>query len=288
MTVEQKEYVSDEVKVRQDLHKLIKQNAPKSCFAELIEGKELNVKIKEPTPKSILEQAGEFVYNEDKSITENVSDFTSQISKLTDKQILTICKNTIGQSNNDEWLMQRKWRITASNFYSVCTRTKNLQASEDENARSLISYLLGYKDIPDTAALKHGRSTEIHAKEKYLSLMKKVHKKLKSNESGLVVMKTKTFIAASPDLEISCECCSQGFVEIKCPYSIRNTCPDAENLKYLESVDGKVQLKTNTDYYYQIQGQMRWVQLVDFSLTSLFLLFMGISLRGSNLIRTFG
>ena len=39
-------------------------------------------------------------------ITENVFDFTSQISKITDKQILTTCKNTIGQSNNDEWLMQ--------------------------------------------------------------------------------------------------------------------------------------------------------------------------------------
>ena len=36
MTVEQKKYISDEVKVHQDLHKLIKQNAPKSCFAELI------------------------------------------------------------------------------------------------------------------------------------------------------------------------------------------------------------------------------------------------------------
>ena len=150
----------------------------------------------------------------------------------------------------------RKGRITASNFYRVCTRTKNLQASEDEDVRCLISYLLGYKDIPDTAALKHGRSTEIHAKEKYLSLMKEVHKKLKSNESGLVVMKTKTFIEASPDMEISCECCGQGLVEIKCPYSIRDTCPDAENLEYLESVDGKVQLKTNTEYYYQIQGQM--------------------------------
>ena len=79
------------------------------------------------------------------------------------------------------------------------------------------------------AFLKHGRSTEIYAKEKYLSLMKKVHKKLKSNESGLVVMKTKTFIAASPDLEISCESCGQGLVEIKCLYSIKDTCSDAEN-----------------------------------------------------------
>ena len=69
-------------------------------------------------------------------------------------------------------------------------------------------------------------------------------------------MKTKTFIAASPNLEISCECCGQGLVEIKCPYSIKDACPDAENLNYLESVDGKVQLKTNTDYYYQIQGQI--------------------------------
>ena len=86
--------------------------------------------------------------------------------------------------------------------------------------------------------------------------MKKSHKKLKSSDPGLVVMKTKTFIAVSPDLDIKCDCCGQGLVEIKCPYSIRDTSPSAENLPYLEKVDGKTQLKRNSDYYYQIQGQM--------------------------------
>ena len=69
-------------------------------------------------------------------------------------------------------------------------------------------------------------------------------------------MKGKPFIAVSPDLQIDCVCCGKGLVEIKCPYSVRETVPSSDNLGYLEDKEGKPSLKKNTDYYYQIQGQM--------------------------------
>ena len=256
MTSQQEEYARDRNKVRNDLHNILKETVPKSCFVELMEEKKLIVKVKEPTPKSIFEQAEAFSYNNTKSVAENVTNFKSQISKLTDKERLLIHDNTVGQADNEEWFVQRKGRLTASNFHRICTRTETLQNKEDVDPKNLVSSLLGYTKIPNTPALKHGKSMEIHAKKKYLSLMKKSHKKLKSSDPGLVVMKTKTFIAVSPDLDIKCDCCGQGLVEIKCPYSIRDTSPSAENLPYLEKVDGKTQLKRNSDYYYQIQGQM--------------------------------
>ena len=115
---------------------------------------------------------------------------------------------------------------------------------------------MGYKKSPETAAMKHGKALEPHAKSFYLSIAKKSHRKLKSAETGLVIMDQKPFIGVSPDLEVDCECCGKGLVEIKCPYSIRDTAPTAENLSYLQTSDGKVQLKTNSEYYYQVQGQM--------------------------------
>ena len=133
--------------------------------------------------------------------------------------------------------------------------------------------------------MKHGYSMEIHAKQCYLSLMKPNHKKLKSEEQGLIVMRGKPFIAASPDLKVSCECCGEGLVEIKCPYSIKESIPSADNLTYLQIVDGTIILKRKSDYFYLVQGQMTVTEL---SYSSLYSLSMDTSLRELNLIRIFG
>ena len=39
-------------------------------------------------------------------------------------------------------------------------------------------------------------------------------------------------------------------------FSVRDTTPSSSNLAYLEETEGKTTLKKNSDYYYQIQGQM--------------------------------
>ena len=69
-----------------------------------------------------------------------------------------------------------------------------------------------------------------HAKTKYKKLCKKKHKNLKISETGLVIYKEKPFIAVSPDLEVECDCCGLGLVEIKCPYSIKGEKPSSQNL----------------------------------------------------------
>ena len=121
-----------------------------------------------------------------------------------------------------------------------------MQNSSSVDADSLISSILDYKLAPNTAALKHGRSVEPRAKPSFVSLACKAHYKFKSSEAGYVVLKDKAFTVVSPNLEI----------QIMCPYSIWDTVPTVDNLKYLHTVNGKVQLKQNTEYFYQIQGQM--------------------------------
>ena len=54
--------------------------------------------------------------------------------------------------------------------------------------------------------MKHGKAMEPHAKSSYLSIVKRKHRKFKSNEAGLVIMNVKQFIGVSPDLEIDCSC----------------------------------------------------------------------------------
>ena len=79
---------------------------------------------------------------------------------------------------------------------------------------------------------------------------------MKSEQAGLVVLPGKPFVAASPDLMIKCECCGEGLVEIKCPYSIRDVKPTVEKLTSQLISDGKASLKKNSDYFFQVQGQM--------------------------------
>ena len=125
-------------------------------------GKKLNVKAKEPTPTSIVERSTDFKIIESLSMYENVQNFT-KACRMTEKDRTTIFNNTISQ----DWNNERKGRITASKFHSVCTRTVSLQASATQDPTALVSSLLSYNKVPATAAVKHGCSMEIHAKHCY-------------------------------------------------------------------------------------------------------------------------
>ena len=111
------------------------------------------------------------------SVEENVKLFSQSLS-FTEKAQKVLFQNTIGQSSVPEWNEQRKGRLTASRFHQICTRTNSLQASGSTEASFLLSSLLGYKQTPDTAAMKHDRAMEPHAKAYYLSVAKKLHRNL--------------------------------------------------------------------------------------------------------------
>ena len=50
--------------------------------------------------------------------------------------------------------------------------------------------------------MKHGKAIEPHAKSSYLSIVKRKHRKFKSNEAGLVIMNDKQFIGVSLTLRL--------------------------------------------------------------------------------------
>ena len=97
LSAEQELYVQDESKVRKDIMNIVKLHAPKSCFAEFMEERKLNVKAKESTPTSIVERSTDFKIIESLSMYENVQNFT-EACRMTEKDITIIFNNTIGQS----------------------------------------------------------------------------------------------------------------------------------------------------------------------------------------------
>ena len=176
---------------------------------------------------------------------------------FTEGDVTALYKNTVGQSNNSEWTEQRKGPLTASKFKSVYTRDKTLEKDPKQDPSSVLSSILSYKSLKPIWQMKHGISTEIHVKTRYISIMKKDrHINFTSLDPGMTAMKDYPFISVSTDLDLCCDCCGQWYAEFKCPGSIKDQIPSADNLPCLELRNGETKLKTNSEYYFQVQGQM--------------------------------
>ena len=141
------------------------------------------------------------------------------------------------QSKSETWFEERKKRLTASFFGKIC------KASSEKSLSSVVDQILkGHDNLKYLSAIKHGC--------KYEKIAISVYSKQTKNQvytSGLVVHKDYSFLAASPDGMVN----NDGIIEIKCPYSARNICPENAKLIYL---DENRCLRRNHDYYYQVQA----------------------------------
>ena len=63
--------------------------------------------------------------------------------------------------------------------------------------------------------MKHGISTEIHAKEKSKQLVKKSQKNVKVKKPRVTILQLYPFISVSPDFDVICFCHGPGLVEMK-------------------------------------------------------------------------
>ncbi|KAK7089418.1 uncharacterized protein [Littorina saxatilis] len=179
---------------------------------------------------------------------------------LTEEEISAVERATRAQSDCAEWKSQRQGRITSSIFYNIHTKSETLKKANTngkDKSTWLMDKIMGRGSTPLTVAMKHGLSLEPAAKQSYIQQTSKKHKKWSACDSGIVIDANYPFLASSPDLVTSCDCCGEGLCEIKCPESIKHEKPTVGNIPYLEEVvDGQIRLKKAHQYYGQIQGQM--------------------------------
>ena len=115
-----------------------------------------------------------------------------------------------------------------------------MQNNISNKAGSLLKNLTEINKF-ESKATKHGTAMEPHAKLQVIPILKKSHKNFTSTNSGLKVDQIYPYIAGSPDLFVTCHCCGNGVVEIKCPESI---CEGAPSEKYLYYLNKDVTNKT--------------------------------------------
>jgi hypothetical protein len=135
--------------------------------------------------------------------------------------------------------------LTSSKFKAI-SRTSITKPAQSLVEEILIRKQTKYK-IP---VLRWGMENEETARVCYKNISVQNHDNLILSITGLLINVCFPHLGASPDGLISCSCCGEGVLEIKCPFSVSNSLPT--DSKFIE--DNKLSHKH--EYFYKVQGQM--------------------------------
>ncbi|KAG5870683.1 hypothetical protein JTB14_003881 [Gonioctena quinquepunctata] len=165
---------------------------------------------------------------------------------LTQNKVKEVVNKTIGQAKNENWLIARKNRLTASNFGAVLAAV-----NRQRYPPSLFKKLLNGYDLSLVMAIQWGKEHENVALNTFSDAfdnMDIIPTGLWLDESG--------FLGASPDGL----CGDSAIVEVKCPYKFRAVSLSEalrNDKSYIIYKEGDATLMNyNHDYYHQIQGQL--------------------------------
>ena len=181
------------------------------------------------------------------------------VPKVSQKEINALNKATIGQHTNGLWSTHRLGRITASRAHAVKTRIETVQKNPNKHhdlTPTVRALCQDSTKLPNPG-VKYGIEMEDEARQEYVKqLRKEGHTGVVVEECGLVLHKQYSFMAASPDGIISCDCCPTRVLEIKCPLKSVGMHPRDANLPYMNNVNGISMLKLNSSHFDQLQVQM--------------------------------
>ena len=174
--------------------------------------------------------------------------------EVTAEQAKEVESATREQAKSKVWYRFRAGRITASKVKSVC---KTNMASPAQSLIKSICYPESSKFSSE--ATRWGCDHEKAAINQFLEHMKPFHDALTVAESGLIINPKYPHIGASPDGVVSCNCCGTFVLEVKCPHCSRNKklCDNDKKNFCLEKLeDGRLRLKRDHSYFYQVQTQL--------------------------------
>ena len=171
--------------------------------------------------------------------------------KVTKEESKYLAESTRLQSRSLVWHEHRMGQITASQFGVIC------HTNSDSPSKSLVSSILCRQQL-SAPALRWGLDNEDNAKGAYCKAIKDDHDDFVVHSTGLHVNPLYPHLGASPDGLVSCSCCGEGLLGLKCPYSICDEDPTrVQKINfYLKPCAGSLKLVRSHNYYYQVQGQL--------------------------------
>ncbi|CAG2212198.1 unnamed protein product [Mytilus edulis] len=171
----------------------------------------------ETTPPSLTEITHQqFQSIDDNGYQEGLNTYINLIMKTYNQADISKIENlTRGQSANEEWFRHRIGAITASKVVRVLSNKKNQD--------NFLIDIMKYKpvDIFRVNPIQWGLKHEITALKQMTKLFEPKLTNLQIIQPGLLVDRTYSYLRASPDAIMTCDCHGTTVIEIKCPYSCR-------------------------------------------------------------------
>ena len=200
---------------------------------------------------------------------------------VTEEQVMYVVQHTVDQSNSKLWFSMRAGRVTASTFYAAChTRIEKpamsvLRSICMPNAHMFSSAATDWGKTHESVArdqyealhaVQHTDSvcqgsglflsTEyLMAQDQYEALHAVQHTDSVCQASGLFLSIEYPMFGASPDGLVQCTCCGEGLVEIKCPYTLRES-SDLGQLAWMCLVNDIYCLSRSHRHYFQVQMKL--------------------------------
>lgn len=163
-----------------------------------------------------------------------------KVSCVTSSDVKEIEKSTREQAASSRWKQERQLRLQSSNFGRIC------KATDRTNFNLLAENLANPPDFKSKAT-DYGRKHEGEARRAF-----EVAYDVQVEESGIWIHPEHPFLGCSPDGLVG----TDDLLEIKCPFSAKDSGVSAESVKYLIPEGGRLTLDRRHEYYHQIQGQM--------------------------------
>ncbi len=166
--------------------------------------------------------------------------------QVTKEEMVRIERETVGQIYNDEWKIQRRNRLTASNAGKV------FKMRDTTSNKNTLQQILYPTDLSHNDNIVRGINLEPIAKEFYSTI-----EGTDVEECGLFISEENGVLGASPDGLIG----QHGILEVKCPNCKPEDIPN-RNDKFLIKIPGtnKLQINVKHRYYHQVVMQIHVCQ----------------------------
>lgn len=168
---------------------------------------------------------------------------------------LTVEKASREEYKSGVWFKYRAGRITASKMKAVCHTNP---ANPSQTLIKQVCYPQSYAFTSRQTCW--GCMHEKAARDCYEKRMKESHTNFSVTDSGFIINPQWPFIGATPDGIVSCTCCGEGVMEIKCPYCHKGQSIEVsiQDTKFCiqKNVNGVLELDHSHSYYYQVQTQL--------------------------------
>ncbi|XP_048735015.2 uncharacterized protein LOC125650616 [Ostrea edulis] len=205
--------------------------------------------------KSLPQLLKDVIYDEkyaDRSHQDLRSDAKEVFKKISVTSEEAAYLETVTQTQSDclTWHEQRAGRISASKVHSVLHTNQEKPGVSVLKSICNATFNSGRTSVP---SLGWGLEHEADAIAVLEAVMSQLHVNFKISKCGLYINPQFPYLAATPDRTVSCDCCGNGIVEVKCPYSLRD---NKDILEVNDTYFVHNTLKSSHSYFTQVQTQL--------------------------------